>query len=78
MKKANGLELPALDTFPGLLLALTAQSGELPTAPGQPSARRPRSAVCPPLIPTRSTRSNSSNGTIFCGHSTVMVFAACA
>ncbi len=28
----SGRELPGLDTFPGLLLTLTALSGELPTA----------------------------------------------
>ena len=32
MTEANGRELPGLDTFPGLLLTLTALSGELPTA----------------------------------------------
>ena len=32
MSGADGRELPGLDTFPGLVLALTAMSGELPTA----------------------------------------------
>ena len=32
MTEVNGRELPALDTVPGLLLALTALSGEMPTA----------------------------------------------
>lgn len=32
MSDADGRVLPALDTFPGLVLALTALSGELPTA----------------------------------------------
>ncbi len=31
MTEASGRELPGLDTFPGLLLTLTARSGELPT-----------------------------------------------
>ena len=32
MSDAVGRELPGLDTFPGLVLALTALSGELPAA----------------------------------------------
>ena len=32
MSEADGRVLPALDTFPGLVLALTALSGELPAA----------------------------------------------
>ena len=32
MSKADGRALPALDTFPGLVLTLTALSGELPAA----------------------------------------------
>ena len=32
MTEVNGRELPTLDTFPGLLLALTALSGEMPNA----------------------------------------------
>lgn len=30
MSDADGRELPALDTFPSLVLALTALSGEIP------------------------------------------------